>query len=434
MLKAAALGAAAFAGVARAADRTTDAVAAPLPSATDEMRVAAVPSNRAVYLQEEDKGRRPLMSVLDRTGAGQMMKDIGLDISGHVEVGYTYSFNDPGDDVLIGRAFDVQHDELLLNQADIAIQRTLEPTDDAVLGYKTKWNFGFKAEVMYGYDARGIHSNGLFDHYLDDKNRNEEWDVTQAYFTIGAPVGGGLLITAGKFVTPLGLEVINPTQNPLYSHSYLFTAAIPFTHTGVMAKYNFDENFFVYGGVHRGWEQSLEDNNDDAVSLLGGFGYTWTPSHGAPINFAVNATSGPEQANVQGNWRTVVDLIASTKVGDQLTLSANADYGIEDDAAPDGSQAQWYGVAVYAGYEISKMFTMNMRGEWFNDKDGARGLGTNVYEATLGVSIKPFPDNALGSNLVIRPEVRYDYAEEALFDSGTDHQQFTVGVDAIFAF
>src|SRR6476620_102261 len=102
MLKAAALSAAAFAGVARAADRATDAASAALPSATaDEMRVAAPAPQRALYLQEEDKGRHPMMAALDRTGAGQMMKDIGLDISGHIEVGYTYSFDNPAGDALV---------------------------------------------------------------------------------------------------------------------------------------------------------------------------------------------------------------------------------------------------------------------------------------------------------------------------------------------
>jgi hypothetical protein len=35
---------------------------------------------------------------------------------------------------------------------------------------------------------------------------------------------------------------------------------------------------------------------------------------------------------------------------------------------------------------------------------------------------------------VIRPEVRYDYSQEAFFDSGSDHSQFTAAVDAIFTF
>jgi len=187
-------------------------------------------ADRPEYMQEQTQaGRRPLMSAIDRTGGGAMMKDIGLDISGHVEGSYTYSTSNPPGDVLTGRVFDDQHDELYLNQIDVTIQRTLTANDDSVLGYKDKLNFGFMIEMLYGQDARKIHSNGLFDHYNDDASRNEEFDLTQAYFTIGVPVGNGLLIQAGKFITPLGYEVINPTQNQLYSHSYLFGFAIPFT-------------------------------------------------------------------------------------------------------------------------------------------------------------------------------------------------------------
>ena len=416
VVRAAALGALACGGFAQAAE--------------------VVGAERPVYLQETEKGRKPLMSVLDRTGGATMMDDIGLDISGHVELGYTYSFQQPPGDVLTGRVFDVQHDELLLNQAAIVLQRTLAPTDDAVVGYQDKFNVGFKVDVMYGYDARFIHSNGLLDHYNDDASRNEEWDLTQAYLEVGLPIGNGLLITAGKFVTPIGFETINPTTNPLYSHSFLFGFAIPFTHTGVTAKYHFNENFYVLGGVHRGWEQSLDDNNDDAVSFLGSVGYLYEPGFmgSEPVNFIVSVATGPEQTDVKGNWRTLVDVIATTKLADQLTVALNADYAIEDDAAIDGEQAQWYGVAAYAKYDVSDMFAINARGEWFNDKDGARGLGTNVYEATLGLAIKPFHNNDLGSNLVFRPEVRYDYAQEAIFDGGSQHDQFTVGADVIFAF
>src|SRR5262249_23452158 len=140
-------------------------------------------AERPTYLQEQTQaGRRPLMSAIDRTGGGAMMKDWGLDISGHVEGSYTYSTSNPPADPLTGRVFDDQHDELYLTQVDVTIQRTLTANDDSVLGYKDKLNFGFMVEWIYGQDARLIHANGLFDHYNDDANRNEEFDLTQAYF------------------------------------------------------------------------------------------------------------------------------------------------------------------------------------------------------------------------------------------------------------
>lgn len=432
VIRAAALGALACGG---ATARAGEAGTASAP----EMRL-----DKPLYLQEEDKGRRPLMAAADRVGVASLFEDIGIDISGHVAVGYTYSFQQPPGDVLVGRVFDVQHDELLLHQADVTIQRTLTPDDDQVTGYADKFNIGFKAEMMYGYDARFIHSNGLFDHYTDDASRNEEWDLTQAYLTAGIPVGNGLLITAGKFVTLAGYEVINPTGNPLYSHSYMFGFAIPFTHTGVLAKYNFTEEISVTGGIVRGWEQSNEDNNE-AESFIAQVGYTWNPGEGSePVNILLTGITGPEQADNESDYRTLLDLIVQTKVGDQLAVGLNADWAFEegaefnDEGEATGGDAQWYGVAAYAQYDPSaggnKQFLVNARAEWFSDKYNTRGLGTNVYEATLGVAIKPFPENELGSNITFRPEVRYDYSQEAIFDGGTQHDQFTVGADILFTF
>jgi hypothetical protein len=398
--------------------------------AADPVAAAALSAApKPLFLAEEDAGRKPLMSAIDRTGGGEMMRNLGVDISGHYEGSYTWSFDNPPDDVIAGRVFDVQHDEYLTNQIDVAIQRTIEATNDAKLGYKDKYNVGFKFEALWGYDARFIHANGLFDHYNDDNSRNEEWDIVQAYAQVGMPIGNGLLVTLGKFVTPIGYETINPTTNPLFSHSYLFGFAIPFTHTGVTAKYNFTEELSVTGGVVRGWDQALEDNND-AVSFLFSAGYMVSDK----INLTLNGITGPEQTDNNGRYRTVLDLIATYAFSDQLTLALNADYGVDASASAGGENGQWYGVAAYGQYKCNDQFAVNLRGEWFNDKDDVRGIGTNIYEATLGVAIKPFPNNNLGSNLVIRPEVRYDYAQEAFFDGGTDHGQFTAGADVLFTF
>ena len=59
----------------------------------------------------------------------------------------------------------------------------------------------------------------------------------------------------GKFVTLLGQEAINPTGNALYSHSYLFGFAIPFTQTGVLVTYALNDKFTIDAGITRGWNQ-----------------------------------------------------------------------------------------------------------------------------------------------------------------------------------
>ena len=53
-----------------------------------------------------------------------------------------------------------------------------------------------------------------------------------AYLSYQAPVGKGLEIDFGKFVTALGFEVIKTKDDLNYSRSLLFTMAIPFYHMG----------------------------------------------------------------------------------------------------------------------------------------------------------------------------------------------------------
>ena len=380
--------------------------------------VAGTPMPDAV---EPPPPRRPLMSLLDEAGVGQSLDDARIDIFGHVEGSYTYNFNDPAGDINIGRVFDFEHDELTLNQIDLTIERTVDAA-------KKKWDVGGRIEWIYGGDAGLIHSNGLFDWYDGPRDPENQFDLNQAYVDVTVPVGNGLRLRAGKFVTLLGYEVINPTGNALYSHSYLFGFAIPFTHTGVLATYSLNDKITLNGGITRGWEQSLEDNND-AIDFLGG------------VNWAINDkftlffsdSFGPQQADDNNNLRNVFDFCLYYTATEQLSLGLNGVYGFEQDV-PGIGDADWFGTALYAHLKLNKRYTVNARLEWFNDDDGSRGFGMSVYEATLGLAIVPFPDHALGSNLKIRPEIRYDYAEDDLFDGGTEQGQFTAAIDAIVTF
>src|SRR5205085_3196495 len=116
--------------------------------------------------------------------------------------------------------------------------------------------------------------------YTSNTHPINQYDLTQAYVDIFVPVGNGLTVRVGKFVTLMGNETIAPiatvtgsSGNALYSHSYNFGFGIPFTHTGVLATYAIGDKLTVNGGFSRGWEQSTNDNNG-AIDVLGGVAYT----------------------------------------------------------------------------------------------------------------------------------------------------------------
>lgn len=384
----------------------------------------------AIYASSTDQ-RTPLMGWLESWGVVGPLDEARLTVGGHVQLGWTYNFDRPDNHVNPGRVFDFEDQDPTFHQFDIFVDRAVEPSGD-------KFDIGGRMEWMWGGDARFIHANGLFDHYgfplfpgspATNDGPDEQFDLVQLYMTMNLPVGNGIVVKAGKFVTPLGYETINPVTNPLYSHTFLFGFAIPFTHTGVTATYQIDKNWAVMGGIVRGWDQALEDNND-MVSFLGQVAYT-----SDKLDVIVTAITGPEQEDDEDDYRTVFDAIVVYREGDNLQFVLNADYGWESGLGiPDDDDPIWWGAAGYILYEIDPRLTAVARVEYFSDQDGGRGVGTELLEVTLGMNIKPMPDHRCMSGLIIRPEIRWDRSPDEVFDSGTDQCQFTFGIDAIFAF
>jgi hypothetical protein len=373
------------------------------------------------------------------SGMGDALRRARLEVGGYGEVGYTWNPDHDSGDEIFGRVFDNERgDHVQIDQLDLAVSR-------AALRRRGLWDVGGKLEMIYGYDTFRFHSNGVnwYGDCLDDAATSSllQFDLTQAYVDVNVPLGTGLLVRLGKFVTPLGYETIQPTTSPLYSHSYLFGFAKPYTNTGVLANYRPDEaaHWSLWGGVVRGWDQSLDDNND-AVSFLARVDYspddTW--------EFRLGVIAGPEgdacDCDCPENnhiYRTVVDLVIGHDVSDRLRLAAEGLYGSDGAADANGNRADWYGAAGYATYAIDRRLTLNARLEWFHDGEGTRletGEDLDLVSATVGVTATPFPGNAVLSSLKLRPEVRFDHASTPEFDGGTRDQQVTLGIDALFTF
>ena len=366
--------------------------------------------------------RRPVMEALNEAGLAKPLDDLHINIGGRVEGSWTYNFDTPNSDVNAGRIFDFEHNKILLNQLALFGERKVDPS-------KKDFDIGGRVEAIYGTDSGLIHANGLSDYYNGPRDPKNQLDLTQLYIDFAIPVGNGLLVRVGKFVTLLNQEVIDPEGNSLYSHSFLFGFSAPFTQTGILASYNLTDQWSITAGITRGWDQAFDDNND-AIDFLGQV--KWAQSKDTTI--LLNVSIGPQRTNNTSDYRYVLDLVASHTVSDQLALAVNADFGWEQNAAIDGEDAKWWGIAGYAGYKINDNFGLNGRAEWFKDDGGSRtGIaGINLYEVTVGLNIKPWPKDRWGQYLQIRPELRADISNDDVFDDfGKDHQ-FTFGVDVIY--
>jgi hypothetical protein len=276
-----------------------------------------------------------------------------------------------------------------------------------------RYPFGFGVVATAGLDSQKNHAVGIFrdgDDVFPFRNTSK-YDVLEAYASYKLPLGSGLTVKAGKFVTLLGYEVIESPNNLNFSRSFNFVFAIPLTHVGMLFSYAPTDWLSLTAGPVVGWDVA-EDNND-RMSVLGQVALT--PVKDLAVN--LNWITGPEQNKQGTNRRTVLDLTATYTGIPGLTLGLNVDYGREEDEvslAGSGTRrdndARWWGYAGYVAYDWTDRVRTAVRGEYFQDPEGVRTLATaagaggkvSLWETTATIQYR------IWKGLVGRLEYRHD--------------------------
>lgn len=345
-------------------------------------------------------------------GLVKAFKDITL--SGFIDTSYTYSFNAPDSRTNTARVFDTQANNFNVQAAEVVLERL--PPD--------KGGVGFRTDLFFGEDAEVITPTG---------STRDEFDLQQAYISLKPPLnfnlpfGNWQWIKLGKFVTMHGAEVIEAKDNWNFSRSLLFGYAIPFTHTGIRAGYQFIDGLSGYLGINNGWD-NVNDNNK-SKSVEGAL--AWAASDKLSFNLA--GMYGPEQASNDHSQRGLVDFLATYKPFDKWTLMVNADYGHEEDVVEAGKDGYWSGVATYLRYDPLSWLSLISRTEFMSDRQGLRivsGTNQDIWEQTLTLELKPYKD------LITRLEYRHDQSSSPAFtdnQKATSHQD-TIGLEMIYSF
>ena len=352
-----------------------------------------------------------------------------IEIHSFLSVGYVWNFNEPDSNINTQRLFDFRHNAFRADDFEFSVLRPAKDPGD----------IGFRFDLDVGSNIpRNIHSVGLFENDIDPvtgKVDFEDIDLRQAFVSYNVPLGNGLTIDFGKYITHFGLEVIEgwPGFNDNYSRSYDFSFAIPFTHTGIRISYPISKQLSVMAMVANGWDQ-VDDVND--MKAFGGqIGFF--PMEGVSLYF--NYIGSPEQPDNDNNWRHLFGLVWVVKplptVLPDLTFSGSYDYGMEEDHPlrdVGEDKAEWQAVEGVLRYDFTPGFYLALRGDWMDDDDGTRlGVAQSVWAVTLTPTFK------IKEHLVIRPEVRYDNSNKAVFEKeggGFSDHQTTIGVNAIYYF
>jgi hypothetical protein len=375
----------------------TSSASAPAP-----VVAASVPQSNLVSSTAADAAAKPttLASILGPTS-----------VSGFVDVYYGQNFANPASRNNGLRSFDTSNNQFALNLIELVVDKGPDASNSRT-GYHIALGYGQAMNAIY---AAGTGSSFSADQY-----------VKEAYFSYLAPVGKGLQIDVGKFVTPHGAEVIETKDNINYSRGILFSYAIPYYHFGMRAKYAFSDKYSLTGFFVNGWNNVIDNNSGKTYGLTFG----WNPTK--KISIAQGYMAGPEQSNLNSDWRQLSDTVVTFSATKRLTLAANYDYGRGDHMAGVVDPVYWTGVAGYVKYALNAKYSVATRYEYYNDHYGfTTGTAGHIQEIT-GTFEHPF-----ASHILSRLEFRHDIANNPVFTKGGStpvNSQSTLTAGLVFLF
>ena len=335
-------------------------------------------------------------------------------LSGFVDVYYGQNFNNPASQTNGLRFFDQGANMFGLNLVELVVDKTPEATNSRT-GYHVALGFGQAMNAVNGSDHAGLG----FDQYLKE-----------AYFSYLAPVGKGLQIDVGKFVTPAGAEVIETKDNWNYSRGLLFSYAIPYYHFGMRAKYAFNDKYSLNGMFVNGWNNVIDNNTGKTY----GIGFGWNPNK--KFGIAQNYMAGPEQNNLNTNVRQLSDTVITYSPTSKLSFIVNGDYGRGDRitdpvTAIVSHPVFWTGVAGYVRYAFSGTSAFSTRYEYYDDHDGfTTGTAQHLNEFTTTL------ERLVAHHIISRLEFRHDFSDQPVFFKGTTPvlAQNTLAAGLVFTF
>jgi len=309
-------------------------------------------------------------------GVSAQVNDI--DISAFVDFNYQWAFNKTDPEL---RTFDVLHNSFTMSYAEVSLEKMA--TSSSRVGGRIDLGFGPVADIVGGTDAGG---SEVFKH------------VQQAYISVMP--SENFTLDVGKFVTPIGAEVIESQDNWNYSRSILFGYAIPFQHTGVRATVAANDQVSVSGFLLNGWNNSVDNNNDKTFAAS----VAVTPSE--QLSWVGNIIAGKEadfDDNGEEDLVWLFDTTLSFQATETVSLMGNYDYGSASNYIDTDESGSWWGFAAYARLQAQENWALAGRYEYVDDSDsGFMTIGEKAQSFTVT------SDHNVLDGVIARVEFRLD--------------------------
>jgi hypothetical protein len=334
-------------------------------------------------------------------------------IGGYVDAYYAYNRNNPATPCAIVNgvkifnclhAFDVDRSSFSINLANVAIEKTPSPGSRA--GFRVDLDFGAGAALIAGDQSE---PNAPSQHF------------EQAYGSFLVSEHHRLQVDVGKFVTPAGLERIDPTLDWNASRSLLFSLAIPRDETGVRATFVPNAHVTITGLFADGWS--------DGTANPGGKleGASLSTRLGSALTVTETYLGGSETSLDLTGWRDLSDTIVTSRLTRRLAVAFNADFGRDR-----RTRQSWQGEALYLRYVATDWLAITPRVEALRDPNGfMTGFAQDLQEATATAEFRH------GQGLAMRLEYRVDVADRPFFLKGvstTVRTQSIASAECVFFF
>ncbi|GAB3901955.1 hypothetical protein GCM10028803_27580 [Larkinella knui] len=358
--------------------------------------------------------------------------------SGYIDTYYIGNFNNPRSQSNLGAAGTARVFDQRAGQFSLGLIQTK-------IGYSTD-KVDAVADLTFGPNA----DLGNYGNVVGPLGQGTTaLAIKQAYINWKTSDKFSLMI--GQFGTHIGYEVIDAPVNYNYSLSNLFNNG-PFYHTGIKGTYAFSSKASLMLGIVNNVD-SWRDNNK-AKGIIGQFFFSPVSGWNVYLNGIVSNEANKDSLGkaVKGNY-SVFDLTTTYQITEKFYLGLNAAIGSQKEdfqgfAPLKTGTSKWSGVAVYTNYAFTGKFGLGARYEYFDNKDGARGLRNNLGQGSSVSSITITGNiTAADGNLIIKPEFRLDSyakpggtntAERQQFEDSdgnfTKSSQSTLGIAFIYKF
>jgi hypothetical protein len=247
--------------------------------------------------------------------------------------------------------------------------------------------------------------------YYEYGNKSSLALVKQLYVTYA--LSSKVKLTAGKFATHVGYEVMDAPLNRNYSMSYMFTNG-PFSHTGVKMDVTAGPVGFMLGVANFIDETSSSTSVKTLISQISAGSANGKLK--AYLNYAGFYGSDKGSNPLGLKSLSQFDLVVTGTVSDKFSVGFNATSQSRkqklnaDNDIEDGS---WKGAALYLNVDPSAKVGLTLRSEYISDSKVIYYNTKSIFANTLSLNIKTGP-------FTLIPELRIESAQSGSYYTKND--------------